>query len=185
MGFGIGEFAPFVPDFHANCVSARTGRDLFARVLRCFPPNLPAFTPFVPVIAPIGGGRSAGAGYHAVTPAFHAKLAEFHAKVPAFHAELPAFRTIPAVSRHNQPGSRRWPRLPRQLLPAGQKGCFTQYPVFPSAQLPILHNPAEQLLISVRQAAEVAAEYVLVELFVRVFIPEPARVRRDFVGKQQ
>src|SRR3954467_13106260 len=43
-------------------------------------------------------------------------------------------------------------------------------------------EPARHLLVSLDQAAHVAAEAILVELVARLDVPQPAVVRRDLVG---
>src|SRR6516164_6515223 len=49
----------------------------------------------------------------------------------------------------------------------------------------VLHQDAQALghfRVGLQQSAEIAAEAVLVELLVRLDIPQPARIRRDLVG---
>src|SRR5437868_7343735 len=49
----------------------------------------------------------------------------------------------------------------------------------------VLHHDAEPLRhlgVGFQQPAEIAAKAVLVELLVRLDVPQPAGVRRDFVG---
>src|SRR5262245_36028851 len=49
----------------------------------------------------------------------------------------------------------------------------------------VFHQDAETLGdfgVSLQQATEIAAEAILVELLVRLDVPQPARIRRDLVG---